>query len=185
MNRTLAGQIVNKVLTSARENIKRKGTHAWTENPWSAEDGSFMATDGIRIYKLKFNPLGVREKLGLQVDLDEIVKADVCRRKLEKSVENTVYKKDYRLAAAPDPETVKQKIKSFSSSLKKDDPDVLYHFENGPYVNPGYLYDIVRLLPGADWYILPNRLYVPIIAMSPDGMAMLFPVRPDGKPSAA
>ena len=172
MDRTLAGRMVNKVLTSAiRNNREALG------DTWTASDGSIMACDGFRAYKLKFQPLGINGNA--YAENADPLHADairLTRKRIEELIEYDVRDQSFFETEAPDVETVKQKIETRKIDEKKATEAATYHFENGPYFNPMYLNDVIRLLPGAKWFIT-NNPYKPVIAISPDGMALLLPVR--------
>ena len=172
MDRTLAGRMVNKVLTSAIRYGKEELGDTWT-----AQDGSLMACDGARVYKLKFTPLGI--KGNAYAENADPLHADAIRllqQQSEKYIDIYVHDDSFFQTDAPDVEIVKQKIETRKTAEKKATEAATYHFENGPYFNPMYLYDVIRLLPGAKWFIT-NNPYKPVIAISPDGLALLLPVR--------
>lgn len=171
MDRTLAGRMVNKVLTSAIRN-KREALG----DTWTASDGSTMACDGFRAYKLKFQPIGINgNSYAENADPLHADAIRLTRKRIEELLEYDVRDQSFFETEAPDVETVKQKIEQYKAGEKMAD-ETTYHFENGPYFNPMYLYDVIRLLPGAKWFITNNPCK-PVIAISPDGMALLLPVR--------
>ena len=175
MNRTLAGQIVNRVLRSAIRNHREEMGNAWT-----AKDGSTLASDGFRAYKLTFAPIGVNATTAENKDPLHADAVRFYRQHVEKKIDECVHDRTYTRTDVPDAVIIKQKIEMMKDGTKESAHRALYRFGNGPYVNPQYLRDIVLLLPGAEWYATESP-YKPVIAISPDGMAMLYPVRAFGR----
>ena len=171
-----ASVLAEKLLKAARKTENRKAARA-IENAYNHE-GKCYIIDGFRGYRLNKRPSGITEIWRAETPTDEEMKNI---KKLHDYLVNGLFapldNKTLAEMPAPDANAVKSFIKSINNGECTNKSNAFELGDGCPFVNPWYLLDIIELLPGAKWYYNPERTLDPVYAESPDGAAVLLPIR--------
>lgn len=170
-----ASALAEKLLKSARKRENKKLSRA-IENAYIHE-GKCYITDGFRGYRLNACPSGITEVWRAETPTPEEIKnidrVHECLVGMFAPLDNNTLAE----MPAPDANAVKSFIKAINEGERVNGQNAFELGDGCPFVNPWYLLDIIELLPGAKWYYNPDRMLDPIFAESPDGAAVLLPIR--------
>lgn len=166
-----AARYCNKVLTGVEPERARA-----LENAWSDTFGRWFVCDAYRAYRLESEPDGLRVVLHERM-LNAAQRAEVERVHI--AVESMFDAE--RIGA-----TVEIPVDYDAVVAASRDREADYTIDLGedfPVVNARYLRDAMELLPGGRVCCQDNarRMISPVYVMSPDGIALILPVRRENK----
>lgn len=178
-NEITAAAICNRLLRSVRRQYSN------LKNAWTDEQGRCCMADGYRAYRLAKTPNGLSVAWTCEAESARVARVDLNRffQPLEAG--------NVEEMPAPDADAVKAFIAANTTRQGRKNIFNDAPFDLGkrfPMVNAKYLLDVIRLLPGAKWFVLDDpykRMVNPIFAVSDDGSALIMPIRSSSKPSSA
>lgn len=153
-----AAAVCKKLLKTVPDSRKQYKTG------WTNAAGKACFCDGFRAYMLNAAPDGVpmTEDGASRIDLSKAFAPLESGKVAE--------------MPAPDPDAVRAFIKETGGGRGPYDLG-----EFLPVVNPEYISDILRLFPGAKWYVaasVPARMSAPVFVVHEHGSACVLPIRP-------
>lgn len=176
----IAATVINGILR-----YNRKSSRENLYNPWTDEKGRTCTTDGFRVFCLPWRPAILEDVETSAIDADRATLAAglnrICFADLDAG--NMIE------IPAPDLDAVKAHI----AQHKGDNSRSAMAYDLGadlPVANAKYLYDVLRVLPGATWYVKADpvkRMSGCICAVTETGArAAVLPMRvfKDPEPSA-
>lgn len=143
-------------------------------NAWSDNFNRWFVCDGFRAYRLESEPDGLRVVLGVHYSPSNRVRYE----KVQSSVEGMFDARftDYVSEIPVDFDAV-------IAAAKRRDDCTIDLGEDFPVVNAKYLREAMEMLPGGKVYCQNNsrRMVSPIYVKSPDGIALILPIRRECK----
>lgn len=170
-----AAMYCNKV-TSAQRSLQHP--HPGLINPWEDDNARTYVCDGYRAYRLSNRPDGLTEVWTIHTSPARMNDA----QRVHASIEHMFDALDgWNLVPMPAPDA--EKVKAAARHSVYDDGIKYDLGADYPIINAKYLRDIIEMLPGAVWYCTDGdkRMTSPIYAVSPDGAAIVLPIRTEAK----
>lgn len=169
-----AAMYCNRVLSASRAVKEYTGI----KNAWEDKQGRTYVCDGYRAYRLNSSPDGLSVLLGIFPSAEKVKKAAHVRAGIEGMFDAL---DGWNLVPMPAPDA--EQVKAAARHSVYDDGIKFDLGADFPTVNAKYLRDVIEMFPGAVWYCTDGdkRMTSPIYAVSPDGAAIVLPIRTEAK----